>query len=84
MVLEGEDITDLLEGQDRFLAEHLHQWLPALCRDIEQAARTGFFRGLALFTRGWLEAGAAELKMVLAEVKTDKASAGAARHGYKE
>ncbi|MDN5345504.1 MAG: putative dimethyl sulfoxide reductase chaperone [Clostridia bacterium] len=68
-VLEGEDINDLLEGQDRFLAEHMQQWLPALCRDMEQAARTDFFRGLALLTRGWMEADAAELKMVLAEVK---------------
>jgi TorA maturation chaperone TorD len=64
-VQAGEDATEFLQGQQRFLKEHLEQWVPALCSDIQGAARTEFFRGLALFTRGWLEADAAELEAVL-------------------
>ncbi|QGP93760.1 Tat proofreading chaperone DmsD [Neomoorella glycerini] len=64
-VQAGEDATEFLQGQQRFLKEHLEQWVPALCSDIQGAARTEFFRGLALFTWGWLQVDAAELEAVL-------------------
>ncbi|CEP68076.1 DMSO/Nitrate reductase chaperone [Moorella glycerini] len=64
-VQAGEEATEFLQGQQRFLKEHLEQWVPALCSDIQKAARTEFFRGLALFTRGWLQVDAAELEAVL-------------------
>lgn len=60
-----EGFAEFLQGQRRFLKEHLQQWVPALCADIQKAAQTAFFRGLALFTRGWLEADAVELEIVI-------------------
>ncbi|KYH32995.1 Tat proofreading chaperone DmsD [Moorella mulderi DSM 14980] len=64
-VQAGEDASEFLQGQRRFLKEHLEQWVPALCSDIQGAARTKFFRGLALFTRGWLQVDVAEMEAVL-------------------
>lgn len=63
----GEGFAEFLQGQRRFLKEHMQQWVTALCGDVQRAARTAFFRGLALFTRGWLEADAVELEVVIEE-----------------
>jgi TorA maturation chaperone TorD len=39
-----------LRQQKEFLQKHLLVWVPAFCRDVQQAAETGFYRGLALIT----------------------------------
>ncbi|APC08550.1 TorD/DmsD family molecular chaperone [Neomoorella thermoacetica] len=66
-IQSGGDADRFLAGQGRFLEEHLEQWVPALTADIQRAARTDFFRGLALFTRGWLAEDRVEVEMVLEE-----------------
>ncbi|MDN5326660.1 MAG: putative dimethyl sulfoxide reductase chaperone [Moorella sp. (in: firmicutes)] len=66
-IQSGGDAGHFLAGQERFLKEHLEQWVPALTADIERAARTDFFRGLALFTRGWLASDRVEIEIVLEE-----------------
>lgn len=60
----GEDATDLLEGTERFLHEHLEQWVPNFCDDVEKEAQTDFFVGLAKLTRGWLEVDAKTLAQI--------------------
>lgn len=50
----------LLDAQRGFLVEHVLQWVPEWCDQVEEQASTGFFRGLACITRGAL----AELRIV--------------------
>lgn len=38
----------------RFVQDHPRQWLPSFCRDVEAAAATDFWRGVALLTAGIL------------------------------
>lgn len=54
-IQDNEDAVPYIQATRQFLQEHLAQWVPEFCGDIEEGARTGFFRGLAKFTRGWLE-----------------------------
>lgn len=42
--------------QRAFLLSHLANWIPAFCDDIEDLARTAFYRGLGRYTRAWLAA----------------------------
>ncbi|MGI9862154.1 molecular chaperone TorD family protein [Moorella naiadis] len=71
-VQDGGVCEKLLTGQKRFLQEHLEQWVPALTADIQRAARTDFFRGLARLTRGWLATDASEVEMVLVEIQKEQ------------
>lgn len=43
-----------LEKQKAFLDEHLLVWVPDLCRDLADATRSDFFRGLAQMTAEYL------------------------------
>ena len=54
-IQDNEDAVPYIQATRQFLQEHLAQWVPEFCGDIEEGARTGFFRGLAKFTDGWLE-----------------------------
>ena len=53
---EGDDaeFARLVGVQDRFLAEHLENWIPAFTQAIDEHARTDFYRGVASLTRGFL------------------------------
>lgn len=62
---EGGEGTRYLQGQRRFLQEHLLQWVPDFCRDVTGHAKTDFFRGLGQFTRGFIQQDAEELERVL-------------------
>ncbi|HKZ83677.1 MAG TPA: molecular chaperone TorD family protein [Anaerolineae bacterium] len=56
--LERQDqpaVDELLEAQRRFLSEHLLRWAPAWCDQVAQHARTDFFHGIALLTKGALK-----------------------------
>lgn len=56
--LERQDrpaVDELLKAQRRFLSEHLLRWTPAWCDQVAQHARTDFFRGIALLTKGVLK-----------------------------
>ncbi|MBC7343795.1 MAG: molecular chaperone TorD family protein [Clostridia bacterium] len=52
---KGEDPYRYLQAQKRFLEEHLLEWVPAWAEDVGRAAATGFFQGLALSTRAFLQ-----------------------------
>jgi TorA maturation chaperone TorD len=60
-----EDCILNISGQTRFLNEHLLEWVPALCNDIEKAAESEFFRGLAFLTTQWLKEDAVETESIL-------------------
>lgn len=63
--LPGGEWKRYLEGQEKFLREHLLEWVPAFTRDMENNAETAFFRGLASFTRGFLLQDLEEVQAVL-------------------
>jgi putative dimethyl sulfoxide reductase chaperone len=44
----------LLGAQRDFLSQHVLKWVPAWCGQVESQARTEFYRGIALLTRGAL------------------------------
>ena len=46
--------VEYLEKQASFLRNHLNNWVPLLCEDVRSLARTGFYRGLADVTQGFL------------------------------
>lgn len=59
-----------LQVQDGFIASHIDNWIDEYCTALEASARTEFYRGLALVTRGWMESDAAfrrELSEALAD-----------------
>lgn len=39
-----------LEKQRHFLQQHLLNWVPRFCQDVQRAARTDFYRGIARIT----------------------------------
>ena len=47
----GTDAEGLLEAQRAFVEDHLCVWVPAFCDDVERAAQTSLFRGLAVLAR---------------------------------
>lgn len=53
---EGDmaEFSRLVGVQDKFLAEHLENWIPAFTRAVDEHARTAFYRGIASLTRGML------------------------------
>lgn len=48
-------ISDLLAKQQKFLEDHLTQWVPDWANDVHSNAQTQFWRGLAGMTQGWIE-----------------------------
>lgn len=50
-----EEETRWLRRQVQFLKQHLLVWGPACAQDIENAKGAGFYRGIAVLLRGFLE-----------------------------
>ncbi|MBE3598445.1 MAG: molecular chaperone TorD family protein [Limnochordaceae bacterium] len=50
----GAPYPQLLHDQQRFLREHLMRWIPRFTLDVEKAASTDFYRGMAMVLRGSL------------------------------
>ena len=48
-------ISDCLKEQLDFLTNHLLNWVPALCTDVEGYATTGFYKATAKITAGFLQ-----------------------------
>jgi len=66
--LESDDtarFTACIDAQCEFASEHLLRWAPHWCRRVAASARTDFFRGVALLTRGSLTELAALLNLSL-------------------
>ncbi len=51
----GEAPGELLDAQKSFLTEHVLTWAPVLCGQVRDQARSNFYRGIALMTRGVLK-----------------------------
>ena len=45
---------ELLDAQRAFLTEHVMKWAPVWCGQVREQAKTNFYRGIALMTRGVL------------------------------
>jgi len=54
---------DALEAQRAFLSEHVLRWAPMWSEQVLTHARTDFFKGIALLTRGALAELAAQLQL---------------------
>lgn len=55
--LQREDLTAMftaVDQQERFLTEHLSQWVPLLCDDVAANTFHEFFRRLAQFVKGFI------------------------------
>lgn len=52
---QGEQIQTEINGQHRFLQQHILQWVPQFSNDLQEASLQKFFVYLALFTLGWIE-----------------------------
>ncbi|MDF2876108.1 MAG: dmsD 1 [Sporomusa sp.] len=66
--ISTEKLNLYMSGQTRFLSGHILEWAPALCDDIRKAAELNFFRGLALLTKQWLKADAADTEMIASDL----------------
>jgi TorA maturation chaperone TorD len=42
--------AEVLQKQEGFLQRHLLVWVPDFCQDVQQAAKTGFYKGIAQIT----------------------------------
>ncbi len=49
-----DQVQRALQAQRTFMSEHLLRWAPTWCEQVQQHARTNFYRGAALLTRGTL------------------------------
>ncbi|MCL2892866.1 TorD/DmsD family molecular chaperone [Brenneria tiliae] len=47
-------VSASLREQQRFLAQHLLNWVPAFCADIQKCAQTDFYKAIAGITTGYL------------------------------
>jgi putative dimethyl sulfoxide reductase chaperone len=43
-----------MQEQKDFLAQHLLNWVPAFCADVEKCATTEFYKAIAKVTNGYL------------------------------
>lgn len=49
-----EEAKRLLKVQERFLKEHMHNWIPKFCDVMLEEAESDFYRAVAKFTRGFI------------------------------
>lgn len=52
---ETSQASECLRASRQFLREHVQAWVPEFVGDVVHNAETDFYRGLALFTRGFLQ-----------------------------
>lgn len=57
----NKNIDRFMDASDKFMKEHLQEWVADLCYDLEVKAQKDFFRGLAKLTKGWVELDGASL-----------------------
>jgi putative dimethyl sulfoxide reductase chaperone len=64
-IAEGNEgvFQNILQVQRDFLTEHVLQWVPLWCDQIEEHAKTDFYRGTGLLVRGSLAELVKTLKM---------------------
>ena len=64
---DRETFDELLRSQRAFLHAHPLKWVGPWCAQVEEHAATGFYRGIALLTRGMLATMAAILESTVSE-----------------
>ncbi|MBI3014619.1 MAG: molecular chaperone TorD family protein [Candidatus Tectomicrobia bacterium] len=77
--MEQDDLRTALrclERQEQFLARHLQAWVPRFCADMEKAARSGFYKGIAKVTGEFLALDKETIRELIEAVK-DGISSGA-------
>jgi len=54
---EGDEqaASDILDREERFLREHLLNWVPRLCADIRACPGSDFYKAVSLVTEGFLK-----------------------------
>lgn len=62
-----EDAAANVQEQRDFLHEHLLNWVPAFCKDVEQRTETDFYRGVARMAVAYLTADSELLDELLQE-----------------
>lgn len=60
-------ISGSLMEQKDFLVNHLTNWIPAFCADIEKCASTDFYKAIAKMTEGFLHLESALLEDLISE-----------------
>jgi TorA maturation chaperone TorD len=53
--------------QQKFLSEHLAQWMGSFCQELATRAKSDFYRGLAEMTQGFVERDAEEIERLMSE-----------------
>ena len=72
-----DEATHLLEAQQKFLDEHMLNWVPMMTSDIKRFAQTKMYKGLAFLTEGFLTTDAEFLdELLVDDVDKDKKSDG--------
>jgi putative dimethyl sulfoxide reductase chaperone len=61
-------VEDCLQEQKDFLAQHLLNWVPEFCADIEKCAETEFYKAAGKITNGYLRLEQAILEDLATEV----------------
>ena len=65
-----EEVLSLLERQKQFLQNHLLTWVPSLCKDIQTAAQTDFYKSLAALLNSWISSDSQELNSLIEWLKS--------------
>ncbi|WP_211285071.1 TorD/DmsD family molecular chaperone [Sporomusa acidovorans] len=64
---EWSAVSACLKEQLDFLAQHLQNWVPAFCSDVEKYAETGLYQAVAKITNGYLRLECTLLEELIAE-----------------
>lgn len=65
---DRKSFESVVTAQRQFLSSHLLTWVSEFCRLVETQARTDFYRGIALLTKGALAEVASVLQVPLPEI----------------
>jgi len=68
---DDEDALGYLEKQKVFLDNHILNWVPTFCKDVERFAQTDFYKAAAKITHGYLRLEGAILDELLQEIPQD-------------
>ena len=68
---EDEKALGYLEKQKAFLEEHILNWVPDFCRDVDEIAQTDFYKAAAKITHGYINLEGAIIGELLREVSQE-------------
>ena len=65
---DDEEALSYLEKQKVFLNDHILNWVPTFCNDVEQFAQTDFYKAAAKITQGYIRLEGAIIDELLQEI----------------